>query len=89
MPALVDLVVVDEIGIGALRPVPRRLVELVREDAHGSRDLDALRREEGELVLPIEASRRNRRVGQPEQRDVVEDIVRREAFVLARRTNAR
>src|SRR5882757_6590629 len=55
MAALLHLVVVDEIGIGPLRPLPRRLVEFVREDAHGSRDLDALGTEEGELVLPVEA----------------------------------
>src|SRR6202011_5719727 len=82
MTALFHLVVVDEIGIGPLRPVPGRLVEFVREDAHGSRDFDALGTEKGELILPIEASRRNPRVGQPEQRDVVAHIVRREAFGL-------
>src|SRR5260221_14788452 len=56
MTALLHLVVVDEIGIGPLRPVPRRLVKFVREDAHGSWDLDALGIEKGELVLPIKAS---------------------------------
>src|SRR5438128_1509979 len=80
--ALVELVVVDEIGIGPLGPVAGRLVELIREDAHRGWDLDALGTEEGELVLPIEASRRNRGVRQPEQRDVVEDVVRCDAFGL-------
>src|SRR6266446_7633885 len=56
MTALFHLVVVDEIGIGPLRPVPRGLVEFVREDAHGSWDFDALGTEKGELTLPIEAS---------------------------------
>src|SRR6266566_1155247 len=56
MTALFHLVVVDEVGIGPLRPVPRRLVEFVREDAHGSWDFDALGSEKGELILPIEAS---------------------------------
>jgi hypothetical protein len=56
MTALFHLVVVDEIGIGPLRPVPGRLVEFVREDAHGGWDFDALGTEKGELILPIEAS---------------------------------
>src|SRR6266567_1762839 len=56
MAALFHLVVVDEIGIGPLRPVPGRLVEFIGEDAHGSRDFDALGTEKGELILPIEAS---------------------------------
>jgi hypothetical protein len=77
VPALRDLVVVDEIGIRLFSPIPRRLVEFVRKDADGGRDFDTLGSEKGELILPIEASRRNPRVCQPEQRDVVEDIVRR------------
>src|SRR6202171_3414883 len=56
MAALFHLVVVDEIGIGPLRPGPGRLVEFVREDAHGSWDFDALGAEKGELILPIEAT---------------------------------
>ena len=40
------------------------------------------RDEEGKLVLPIETSPGNRRVGQPCERDVVENIVPREAFDL-------
>src|SRR5215813_10959806 len=35
---LVDLVVVDELGICLLRPTPRERIELVREDTHGNRD---------------------------------------------------
>src|SRR5215208_6280077 len=65
MPALVELVVVDEIGIGLLRPTPRHLIKLVRKDAHGYRDGNALRVEEAELVFPIETSRRDPRVRQP------------------------
>src|SRR5438132_12388908 len=34
-------------------------------------------------VVPIEASRRDRRVRQPVHRDVLEDIVSREAFALS------
>jgi hypothetical protein len=48
----------------------------------GNWDRDAFNIEKAELVLPVEASRRDRRVRQPEQRDIVEDIVRREAFGL-------
>jgi thiol-disulfide isomerase/thioredoxin len=40
VPALVDLVVVHEVGVRLLRPAPRRLEELVGEDAHGHRDGD-------------------------------------------------
>ena len=83
VPAFLHLVVIDELGIRPLCPIPRRLVEFVREDAHGSWNGDALGTEKGELVLPIEASRRDPRVGQPEQRDIVEDIVTRQAFLLS------
>src|SRR5215469_10330570 len=56
--APVELVVVDEVlGIRALRPAPRRLVELVGKDADGKRDRDRLSVEEGCLVLPIQAGR--------------------------------
>src|SRR3954466_7744778 len=56
VPALVELVVVDEVGIRLLCPTARRLIELVREDAHGYRDGHTLRVEETELVFPIETS---------------------------------
>jgi hypothetical protein len=49
--AFVDLVEVDEVGVGLLGPGPRGLVELVRENADGGRDGDALEVEEAELVL--------------------------------------
>ena len=65
----------DELGIRPLCPTPRGLIELVRKDAHGNRDGDVLDVEEGELVFPIETRRRNRRVRQPVERDVVEDVV--------------
>ena len=55
MVALADLVEVDEMGVGSLGPGPGGLVELVREDADGRRDGDALEVEEAELVLPVEA----------------------------------
>src|SRR5215471_3414644 len=73
--AAVELVEVDEVRISPLRPCPGRLVDLVREDADGGRDGDALVVEEAELVLPVEAGRRDARVRQPVQRHVVEDLV--------------
>src|SRR5499427_7336419 len=51
--ALVDLVVVDEVGVGPLGPAARRLVLLAREDARGHRDGHALDVEETTLVLPV------------------------------------
>jgi hypothetical protein len=66
VPALPDLVVIHELRIRPLCPIPRRLVEFVREDAHGNRNGDTLGSEKGELILPIETSRRNPRVCQPE-----------------------
>jgi hypothetical protein len=49
--ALADFVEVDEVGVGLFGPTPRRLIELSREEAHGSRNRDALDVEEAELVL--------------------------------------
>ena len=87
MSALRKLVVVDELGIGLLGPALRRLVDLVREGADGDRDLDAPDVEEaarGDLrVVPVEARRGDRRVRQPVERDVVEDVVRRQALLLS------
>src|SRR3954468_8493019 len=50
VPASVVLGVGDEVGVRLLGPAPRDSVELVGEGAHADRDLDALDREEGELV---------------------------------------
>ena len=80
MAAFVELVVVDELGIRPLRPAPRGLIELVGKDAHGNRDGDVLGAKKRELVLPVEAGRGDRRVRQPEERDVVEHVVSREAL---------
>src|SRR5499427_10723592 len=63
--ALVDLVVVDEVGVGPFGPAPRRLILLAGKDAHGHRDGDALGVEEAALVLPIETRRRDPRVREP------------------------
>jgi hypothetical protein len=42
VPALGELVEVNELGIGLLRPAPRSRIEFVGEDAYGGRDHDAL-----------------------------------------------
>ena len=78
MAAAVDLVEVDEVGVGLLGPAPRRLVLLAREDGHGDRDRDALRVEEAALVFPVETGRGDPGVRQPVERDVVEDFVARQ-----------
>src|SRR5262245_37577425 len=82
--ALVQLVVVDEVGIRALGPTPRSLILLARKDADGHRDLDAFDVEESALVLPVEARRRDTGIRQPVERYVVEDLVSRELARVAR-----
>src|SRR5438034_6143280 len=81
------LVVMDELGVGLLRPALRRRIDLVRECAHGDRDLEAADVEEAPLChlpgVPVETSRGDRGVRQPVHRDVVEDVVPREAFLLS------
>ena len=73
--AFVDLVVEDEVGIGLLRPTPRGLILLSRKDGYSHRNLDAFGVEKAALVFPIETRRRDARVRQPVQSDVVEDLV--------------
>src|SRR5262245_3621582 len=75
----------DQFGIRLLRPAPRGWIEFVREDAHGDRDGDAFGIEISEFapILPIETGARERRVRQPGDRDVVEDVVAREALGLS------
>src|SRR5690242_13960344 len=72
VPAFGELVVMDEVGIGPRRPATRSRVDLVREDAHGDRDLDAPGVEEASgrmvRVIPVEARRGERGVGQPVER---------------------
>ena len=93
MAALGEPVVVDELGIRLLRPALRRLVDLVGEGAHGDRDLDAPRIEEAARrkmrVVPVEARRGDRGVRQPVERDVVEDVVPRQALRACRRRRGR
>src|SRR3989337_2873357 len=79
VPAFREPVVVNQLGIGFFGPTPRHLIELVRKDAHGYRNGDALRPEEGRRVFLIEATRGNSRVRQPVVGDVVEDVVSGEA----------
>jgi hypothetical protein len=78
------LVVMDEFGKRALCPAPRGRIEFVREDTHGNRDGDAFGIEiPFAPILPIETGARKRRVRQPGDRDVVEDVVAREALGLS------
>ena len=79
MPAPLELVVVDELAVGALCPTPRALVELIGKRAHGDWDGDASDVEESTRVFPVQARRRDPRVRQPIHRDVLEDVVAREA----------
>ena len=86
MSAFVVFFVVDKFGIRPLRPTARGGIEFVREDAHGNRDGDAFVIEiPFPKILPIEAGARKRSVRQPGDRDVVEDVVAREAFGFSRK----
>src|SRR5262245_17818225 len=80
MPAFVELVVVDQVGVRALRPRARAEIDLVREAAHSNRDGHPFRGKVRELVFPVETRSRNCRVRQPCDRDVVEDIISCQAF---------
>src|SRR5215218_3600596 len=75
---LVDLVEVDQVGVGLLGPAPRGLVLLAGKDGHGNRDGDALGVEKATPIFPIEPRRRDPRVRQPIKRDVVEDLLPRQ-----------
>src|SRR3954462_13504230 len=76
--ALVVCVEMDEAGVRPLCPTPRRLILLAGEDRHGHRYRDALLVEEAPLVFPVEARRGDPGLGQPVQRDVVEDLITRQ-----------
>src|SRR6266850_3258396 len=79
--ALVDLVEIDQVAIGAAGPCLRGAIDVLRKygDGHRQRDLGSLPR--GRLrgvasdVLPIQAPRRGRAVGEPVQCEVVKDLV--------------
>jgi hypothetical protein len=72
----------DEFGVRPLCPTPRGGVDLIWKDADGNRDGDVLRGEKGKLVFPIQTSRRDRRVRQPVEGDVVENVISRKALGL-------
>ena len=93
MTAFIKLVVMDQLGIRPLRPAPRRRIDLVGKDAHGDWDLDASDIEEASARrylrgVPVEPSRRDRGVCQPVERDVLQDVVRRKAFVFPLKARA-
>jgi hypothetical protein len=88
MPTSVELVVVDELGVRPLCPTPRNGIDLVWKDAHSNRDADVFRRDNSQLVFPVETSRRDRRVRQPIECDVVEDVIPREVFSFPSKTRA-
>ena len=75
----------DQLGKRAFCPAPRGWIQLVRENAYRNRDGDAFGIEIPEFapILPIETGARKRRVRQPGDRDVVEDVVAREALGLS------
>src|SRR5215218_8719890 len=75
---LVDLVEVDELGIGLLGPAARGLILLAGKDAHGHRNRDALGVEKATPVFPIQTRCRDPRVRQPIKRDIVEDLLTRQ-----------
>src|SRR4029077_3235038 len=74
-----------QFGKRPLRPAPWGGIQFVRKDANGNRDGDAFGVEIPKFapVLPIETGARERRVRQPGDRDVVEDVVAREALGLS------
>jgi hypothetical protein len=83
VPALVDLMEVDQVPIGAPRPCFRGSIDLLRKyrDGHGERDIAGLLRgchkEATRAVLPVKPSGRGGGIRQPVQRDVVQEIVLR------------
>src|SRR4030095_7305629 len=82
MATFVELVVMDELGIRPLCPGPRRGIDLVWENADGDWDRDVFGVEKGQLVFPIETCRRNCGARHAVERDVVQDVVSRDAFGL-------
>src|SRR5262245_61838248 len=72
----------DEFGVRLLCPTPRGRVKLIWKDADGDWDRDVFRDEKGKLVFPIQTSRRDRRVRQPVECDVVENVISRKPLGL-------
>src|ERR1700704_1583313 len=73
----------DEFGIRFLYPAPRSGVDLIGINADRNRDRDVLGSKKGKLVFPIQTSRRDRRVRQPVEGDVIENVISRKALGLA------
>ena len=81
MSSLWQPVVMDHFGIRLLCPAPRGWIEFVREDAYGNRDGNAFGIEiPFAPILPIETGARKRCVRQLGDRDVVENVIAREAL---------
>src|SRR4051812_1052903 len=68
-------VVMNQLGERLLGPALWALIKLIGKSADGNGDLDIPGREKGEIVFRIQTSRRDRGVRQPEERDVVQDVV--------------
>lgn len=83
MPTLIEPVVVDEVRVSPLCPSTWSFVQLFGEDAHPYRDRDPLGRKELQLTLPIEASGRYPRLCQPVKREVIQNVVLRNAAELS------
>src|SRR5882672_8069257 len=86
MSAMGGFVPIEESRIDPLTPQSRRLEHFARENAHGDRQIEPLRREIGREALKVEARGGRGRVGEPIERDVVEHLVARDfplRFVVA------
>src|ERR1700722_1538019 len=82
--ALGELIIVNQFRIRPLCPAPRGWIKFVREDTHGNWDGDALGVEIPlAKIFPVKAGAGKRRVRQPGDRNVVEDVVARKALGLA------
>src|ERR1700736_3748215 len=73
----------DEFEIRFLYPATWSGVDLIGINADGNRNGDVLGGEKGKFVFQIQTSRRDRRVGEPVEGDVVEDVISRKALGLA------
>src|SRR5690349_23730763 len=87
MRAFGKLVVMNEMGVRLLCPTAGGGIDLAWKGAHGYGNGDAFDVEEAffrrAAVVPIKTGRRDSRIRQPVERDVVEDVIRREPFGLA------
>src|SRR6185436_15558578 len=85
--ALGEPVVPEQLGISALGPTLRGLIDLVRIGHHGYRDLYTPDVEEAALGdlpgVPIKTRRGNGGVGQPVEGDVVENVVTRQTLLTS------